>query len=174
MTMGIQLVMKCSELEYDLESVDFQTFEYAILKELVSKLHKAMNATKAVKLKRAILYHKFDSPPDRYSPDFKRLLSIPYEQGEHPLREFLLLLSPPALLKVSHDHTIKCLQDNESSLPAFAQYAEANTKLNQQFLDRAKEVLLEDHRISLERDIQAYQGDILPCTVLFYLLLTMP
>ena len=162
MTMEIQLIMKCGGLEYDLESVDFHIFPYVTLKELVTKLHKVVNATKAVKLKDAILYHTFDSSSDRYSGDFARLLSIRYREEAHPLRNFLLQLSPPALLEVCHDFTIKRLQDNKSSLEAFAQYAETNAKLKQPFIDRAKKVLAGGPRTSLECDILAYQGDILP------------
>jgi hypothetical protein len=98
---------------------------------------------------------------------------IRYRKAAHPLRDFLLLLSPPALLKVSHDLTIKYLKNNISNLSAFAQYAITNTKLKQQFVDRAKKVLSEGPRISLKCDILTYQDALLSRTVLFYLLLIL-
>ena len=169
--MAIQLLMRKDGVEFDLIDVGTLALPHGTLTELLVQLRKTIDITKSIQQKGAILYQKFDKPPDRYSADFPKLLKIRYENEAHPLRWFLLQLSLPTLLKVSHDHTIKCLEDNEEHLKCFAEYAESNTELKQNFVDRAMKVLTKDCRDRFNRDYLDYQGDIislplLPCSLL--------
>jgi len=159
--MAIQLLMRKDGVEFDLIDVGTLALPHGTLTELLVQLRKTIDITKSIQQKGAILYQKFDKPPDRYSADFPKLLKIRYENEAHPLRWFLLQLSLPTLLKVSHDHTIKCLEDNEEHLKCFAEYAESNTELKQNFVDRAMKVLTKDCRDRFNRDYLDYQVKLL-------------
>lgn len=159
-TMPIQLLMREDGVEYDLENIDGCALSYATVKELLQQLRKASNSLNSTANKAAVLYHKFKKPPDRYSADFEKLLTIRYRGEAHPLRDFLLQLSLPLLLKVSHDHTINCLESTQEHLKTFADYAEKEVVFNHRFVERAKSVLPEDCKDRFVRDCALYQREI--------------
>lgn len=153
--------MKEDGVEYNLENLDTRALSDAKSKELLLRLRKASDLIKSTQRQDTILYLKFDKPPDRYSADFTELLTIRYRDGPHPLRDFLLQLSLPALLKVSHDLTIKCLSDNQQYLNDFAKYAGKNAELQAPFVRRAEDVLPEDCKVHFHRDHAIYQINLL-------------
>jgi len=160
-------LMKEDGVEYNLENLDTRALSDAKSKELLLRLRKASDLIKSTQRQDTILYLKFDKPPDRYSADFTELLTIRYRDGPHPLRDFLLQLSLPALLKVSHDLTIKCLSDNQQYLNDFAKYAGKNAELQAPFVRRAEDVLPEDCKVHFHRDHAIYQSSLTSSPVVF-------
>ena len=165
--MPLQLLMKEDGIKYNLENLDTRTLSDTKSKELLLRLRKASDLIKSTQRQDAILYLKFDKPPDRYSADFKELLTIRFRDGPHLLRDFLLQLSLPALLKVSHDLTIKCLSDNQQYLKDLAKYAGENAELQAPFVRRAESVLPKDCKVHFRRDHAIYQSNITSNSVVF-------